>query len=91
MGRREIRSMKILTGRTPHIYGHLMRDGIIDEIITIRNSNEVILTDKLKEHLAITDSYDYSPLAVRLRSRRLWEHVSSRLSELRTVISNWRK
>ena len=70
MGRREIQTMKILTGRTP---------------------TEVILTDELKEHLAITDSYDYSPLAVRLRSRHLWKHVSSRLSELRTVISNWRK
>lgn len=70
MGRREIQTMKILTGRTP---------------------NEVILTDELKEHLAITDSYDYSPLAVRLRSRRLWEHVSSRLSQLRIVVNNWRK
>lgn len=70
MGRREIQTMKILTGRTP---------------------NEVILTKELKEHLALTDSYDYSSKAVRLRSRHLWKHVSSRLSQLRIVVSNWRK
>ena len=46
MGRREIQTMKILTGRTP---------------------------------------------TVRLRSRHLWKHVSSRLSQLRIVVSNWRK
>ena len=81
MARHKLQSMKVLTGRTPHIYGHLMRDGLIDEIITLRNSNEVLLTDELKELIEITDSYDGNPPW--LTHKSLPKRFLSWLSELR--------
>ena len=51
------------------------------KVLTGRTPNEVILTDELKEHLAITDSYDGNPPWITHKS--LPKRFLSWLSELR--------